>query len=55
VLAYCISHSYEHVADKINLNNARAEIRPQDVADRVKMVLRPCGLGHRYYNNADRY
>ena len=39
VLEYCISHSYEHVADKINLNNARAETRPQDVADRVKMVL----------------
>jgi hypothetical protein len=39
VLEYCISHSYEHVADKINLNNARAEVRPQDVADRVKMVL----------------
>jgi hypothetical protein len=39
LLEYCISHSYEHVADKINLNNADAGVSPQDVVNHIEMVL----------------
>jgi hypothetical protein len=39
LLEYCISHSYEHVADKINLNNADAGVSPQHVVNYIEMVL----------------
>jgi hypothetical protein len=39
LLEYCISHSYEHVADKVNLNNANGRICPQDIIKRVERVL----------------
>lgn len=39
LLELCISHSYEHVSDKLNLNNGHCRVRPQDIIDRVERVL----------------
>lgn len=39
LLELCISHSYEHVSDKLNLNNGHCHVRPQDIIDRVERVL----------------
>jgi hypothetical protein len=39
LLELCISHSYEHLSDKISLNNGRCHVRPQDIINRVYRVL----------------
>jgi hypothetical protein len=39
LLELCISHSYEHVCDKINLNNGHYHVHPQEVINRVYGVL----------------
>ena len=39
LLEHCISHSYEHVADKINLNNPSTCVGPQDIIGRIEHVL----------------
>jgi hypothetical protein len=39
LLEFCISHSYEHVSDKISLNNGHCRVRPQEIINRVYSVL----------------
>lgn len=40
LLEHCISHSYEHVSEKINLNNPSPHVDPQDIIVQVEKALR---------------
>ena len=39
LLELCISHSYEHIFDKLSLNNGHCHVHPQDIIHRVERAL----------------